>query len=65
MVPRRIRRLPMTKARHHLGAVVKWVHLRGRYVVLEKSHAPVAALMGFDEFEVYLEFQKSSVRSRH
>jgi len=60
--PHRVKRLPMTKVRHNLGALVKGVRLRKEYVVLEKDGIPVAALMDIDEFEDYLELQDPKVQ---
>ena len=48
---RRLTRLPLTKARIHLGAVVKRARLGKEYFILEKDGIPVAGLMGIDEFE--------------
>ena len=59
--PLMVRRLPITKARINLGAVVKQVHLNKEYVILEKDGIPVAALMDVDEFEDYLELQDPEV----
>jgi PHD/YefM family antitoxin component YafN of YafNO toxin-antitoxin module len=59
-----VRRLPLTKARVNLGAVVKQVHLNKEYVILEKDGIPVAAIMDVDEFEDYLELQDPEVK-RH
>lgn len=59
-----VHRLPMTKARINLGAVVKRVHLNKEYVVLEKSGIPIAGMMDIDEFEDYLELNDPRVK-RH
>ena len=59
-----VHRLPMTKARVNLGALVKRVHLNKEYVVLEKSGIPIAGLMDIDEFEDYLELKDPRVK-RH
>jgi len=58
-----VQRLPLTKARVNLGAVIKRVHLDKEYVILEKDGIPVAGLMDIDEFEDYLELQDPKVRS--
>src|SRR4029434_4410210 len=58
-----IHRLPLTKARINLGAVVKQVHLNKDYVILEKDGIPIAGLMDIDEFEDYLELQDPQVRT--
>ncbi|MBI3818889.1 MAG: type II toxin-antitoxin system Phd/YefM family antitoxin [Planctomycetes bacterium] len=55
-------RLPLTKARVNLGAVVKRVHLNKEYVILEKDGIPIAGLMDIDEFEDYLEARDPKVR---
>jgi antitoxin (DNA-binding transcriptional repressor) of toxin-antitoxin stability system len=58
----KIRRLPITKARINLGAVVKRAHLGKEYFILEKDGIPVAGLMDIDEFEDYLESKDPTVR---
>ena len=60
----RVRRLPITKARINLGALVKRAHLAKEYFILEKDGIPVAGLMGVDEFEDYLELKDPAIR-RH
>lgn len=60
----RVTRLPITKARIKLGALVKRAHLAKEYFILEKDGIPVAGLMGVDEFEDYLELKDPAVR-RH
>jgi len=57
-----VHRLPPTKARINLGALVKRVHLNKEYVVLEEDGIPIAGLMDIDEFEDYLELQDAQVR---
>ena len=37
-----VQKLPLTKARINLGAVIKRVHLHKEYVILEKDGIPVA-----------------------
>ena len=59
-----VSRLPITKARINLGAVVKRVHVGKEYVILEKGGLPVVAIMDIDEFEDYLEVKDASVK-RH
>lgn len=62
--PRRVvQRLPITKARINLGALVKRVHLNKEYVILEKDGIPIAGLMDIDELEDYLELQDPRVRT--
>jgi hypothetical protein len=60
----RVKRLPITKARINLGAVVKRAHLSKEYFILEKDGIPVAGLMDIDEFEDYLELKDPAIR-RH
>ena len=48
-------RIPLTKARHNLGAVIKRVHVNKEYFILERDGIPVAGLMDADELEDYLE----------
>ena len=59
-----VHRIPITKARHNLGQVVKRVHLNKEYFILEKDGIPVAGIIDVDELEDYLELQDSKVR-RH
>ena len=58
-----VQRLPLTQARHNLGAVVKRVHLNKEYVILEKDGIPVAGVMNIDEFEDYLELQDPTAQA--
>ena len=57
-----IQRLPLTRARVNLGAVVKRIHLNKEYVILEKDGIPIAGMMDIDEFEDYLELQDRKVK---
>jgi PHD/YefM family antitoxin component YafN of YafNO toxin-antitoxin module len=57
-----VHRLPLTKARINLGALVKRVHLNKEYVILERDGIPIAGLMDIDEFEDYLELQDPRAR---
>ncbi len=59
-----IHRLPLTRARVNLGAVVRRVRVNKEYVILEKDGIPVVGLMDIDEFEDYLELRDPKVR-RH
>lgn len=59
-----ITRIPLTKARVNLGSVVKRVHLKGEYFILEKDGIPVAGLLSVDELEDYLELRDSKA-SKH
>jgi PHD/YefM family antitoxin component YafN of YafNO toxin-antitoxin module len=56
-----INHITLTKARVNLGAVIKRVHLKGEYFILEKDGIPVAGLMGVDELEDYLELRDPKV----
>jgi hypothetical protein len=58
-----VQRLPITKARINLGAVVKRAHLNKEYFILEKDGIPVAGLMDINDFEDYLELQDPKVRA--
>lgn len=60
--PPMVRAIPITQARVHLGALVKRVHLKKEYFILEKDGIPIAGLMDIDEFEDYLELQDPKVR---
>lgn len=60
----RVERLPLTKARINLGAVVKRAHLGNEYFILEKDGIPIAGLMGIAEFEDYLDLRNPTIR-RH
>ncbi len=57
-----IQRLPLTRARVNLGAVIKRVHLNKEYFILEKDGIPVAGMMDIDEFEDYLELKDPKVK---
>ncbi|MGH6897615.1 MAG: type II toxin-antitoxin system Phd/YefM family antitoxin [Geminicoccaceae bacterium] len=58
----RVTRVPLTKARHNLGAIIKQVHVDKEYFVLEKDGMPVAGLMDIDEFEDYLESRDEEMK---
>ena len=60
--PPTVKTVPIPQARHHLGAVVKGVHLKKEYVILEKDGIPIVGIMDIDEFEDYLELQDPKVR---
>jgi PHD/YefM family antitoxin component YafN of YafNO toxin-antitoxin module len=60
----RVVRMPMTKARTQLGALVRDVHVEGTVVVLEKDGIPVAGLLDIDAVEDYLEAQDPGLRRR-
>jgi hypothetical protein len=57
-----VNRIPITKARVNLGAVVKRAHLHGEYFILEKDGIPIAGIMDADEFEDYLELRNPKVK---
>ena len=58
-----VQRLPKTKARFNIGALVRRVHLNKEYVILEKDGIPIAGVMDIDEFEDYLELRDPKVRA--
>ena len=58
-----VNRIPITRARVNLGAVVKRVHLNGEYFILEKDGIPIAGIMGADELEDYLELRDPNIRA--
>ena len=60
----RVLRMPMTKARTHLGSLVRAVNVEGDVVVLEKDGIPVAGLVGMDVLEDYLESRDRALRRR-
>ncbi len=57
-----IHRLPLTKARINLGALIRRIHLKKEYVILEKDGIPVAGLMNVDEMQDYLEMKDPNLR---
>lgn len=61
---RMVKHLPLTKARHHLGEVIKRIRINKDYFVLEKDGIPVAGLMDIDEFEDYLELQDPKLKKQ-
>lgn len=56
-----VHHLPLTKARYHLGEVVKRVHINKEYFILEKDGTPVVGIMDADELEDYLELKDPKV----
>jgi hypothetical protein len=60
--PIMVNRIPITKARINLGALVKRAHLHGEYFILEKDGIPIAGIMDADELEDYLELQNPKVK---
>ncbi len=59
-----VRRLPLTKARVHLGQVVRRAHTNREFFILEKDGIPVVGLMHVDDLEDYLEMQNRSVKEQ-
>lgn len=57
-----VNRIPITKARINLGAVVKRAHLKGEYFILEKDGIPIAGIMDADELEDYLELRNPKIQ---
>ena len=54
---RTVNRLPLTKARVNLGALVRRVHNNKEQFILERNGIPVAALLDLDEYGDYLDAQ--------
>ena len=52
-----VNRLPLTKARVNLGALIRRAHNNKEHFILEKDGIPVAALLDVDEYEDYLDLQ--------
>ena len=59
-----VTRIPLTKARINLGQVVKRVHLKREFFILEKDGIPVAGLMHVDDIEDYLEMLNPAVKEQ-
>ena len=57
-----VHNIPITEARRNLGALVRRLHKKGEYFVLEKDGIPVAALMDPDELDDYLDMQDPEIR---
>ena len=57
-----IHRIPITRARINLGQVVRRAHLNKEYFILEKDGIPVAAIVGMDELEDFLELQDPALK---
>ena len=61
--PKRIvQRLPVTKARVNLGAVLKHVREKQATIILERNGEPVAAIIDIEEFEDYVEINDPVVQ---
>jgi restriction endonuclease len=54
----------LTKARVNLGQVVRRVHLKREFFILEKDGIPVAGLMHVDDIEDYLEMQNPAAKEQ-
>ena len=57
-----VNRLPLTKARVNLGALIRRVHNNKEHFILEKDGIPVAALLDVDEYEDYLDAQDPELK---
>lgn len=57
-----VHRLPITKARIHLGQLAKRAHVHKDYFILEKDGIPVIGIMDAEELEDYLEARNPRVR---
>ena len=53
----KVTRIPITEARVNLGAVVKRVHLKGEYFIVEKDGFPIVGMLPAKELEEYLELR--------
>ncbi len=60
----KIHRIPMTKARIHLGQLAKRAHLNKEYFILEKDGIPVIGILDADELEDYLEMKDPKVKAQ-
>ena len=58
----KVNRIPITKARIHLGQLAKRAHLNNEYFILEKDGIPIIGIMDADELEDYLELQDPTVK---
>ncbi len=57
-------RLPLTKARINLGAIIRRVHNKKEHFILEKDGIPVAAILDVDEYEDYLEMRNPGMKNQ-
>src|SRR5260221_6920302 len=57
-----VNRLPLTKARVNLGALIRRVHNNKEHFILEKDGIPVAALLDVDAYEDYLDMQDPELK---
>ncbi len=60
----RVSRLPLTKARVNLGALIRRVRNNKEHFILEKDGIPVAALLDVDEYEDYLDSQDPELKQQ-
>ncbi len=60
----RVIRMPMTKARINLGALVRGVHVRGDVVVLEKDGVPMAGIVDIDALEDLIEINDPKMQRK-
>jgi len=49
-----ITKIPITKARVHLGEIMKRVRVNKEQFIIEKDGYPIAGILDIDEFEDYL-----------
>ena len=56
-----VTRIPLTRARADLGAIIERLHTGNERFILETDGRPVAALIDIDEFEDYLELHDPEV----
>jgi len=59
-----VSRLPLTKARVNLGALIRRVHINKEHFILEKDGIPIAALLDIDEYEDYLDMRDQGLRQQ-
>jgi len=59
-----IHRVPITRARINLGQVVRRVHMKREYFILEKGGIPVAGIMNADEMEDYLDVRDPGTKKQ-
>ncbi len=58
-----VNRLPITKARIHLGQIARRAHNGKEYFILEKDGIPVIGIMAADELEDYLELRNPKAKA--
>ena len=56
-----VHRMPITKARIHLGQLARRAHVNKEYFILEKDGIPVIGMMDAEELEDYLELRNPRV----